>query len=41
MFSTAINECDPANPTNDCEHICVDTSDSFTCTCRDGYRLSL
>jgi len=35
----AINECDPANTRHDCEQICVDDPKSFTCTCRDGYRL--
>ncbi|KAK2158335.1 hypothetical protein NP493_1807g00024 [Ridgeia piscesae] len=34
-----INECDPDNKRHDCEQICVDTKDSFTCTCNDEYRL--
>ncbi|KAI0210407.1 Mucin-like protein [Lamellibrachia satsuma] len=34
-----INECDPANPRHDCEQICVDQRNSFTCTCNEAYRL--
>ncbi|KAI0237078.1 Mucin-like protein [Lamellibrachia satsuma] len=34
-----INECDPDNRRDDCEQICVDRHEGFTCTCRDGYRL--
>ena len=39
MFYTAINECDPANRKDDCEQICVDTPDKWTCECPDGYKL--
>ncbi|KAK2175059.1 hypothetical protein NP493_751g01026 [Ridgeia piscesae] len=35
----AINECDPANRRDDCEQICVDTPDKWTCECPDGYKL--
>ena len=35
----AINECDPANARHDCEQICVDQANGFTCTCTYGYRL--
>ncbi|KAI0207726.1 hypothetical protein LSAT2_007708 [Lamellibrachia satsuma] len=34
-----INECDPANRTDDCEQICVDQPTNYTCTCKDGFRL--
>ncbi|KAK2162840.1 hypothetical protein NP493_1501g01086 [Ridgeia piscesae] len=35
-----INECDPANRRDDCEQICVDTPDSWTCECPGGYKLN-
>ncbi|KAK2167799.1 hypothetical protein NP493_1260g00002 [Ridgeia piscesae] len=35
----AINECDPENPRHDCEHVCVDQKDGYTCVCKKGYRL--
>ena len=39
VCSTAINECDPTKPRHDCEQICVDKADNYTCTCREGFRL--
>ncbi|KAK2162836.1 hypothetical protein NP493_1501g01029 [Ridgeia piscesae] len=35
----AINECDPDQPTHDCEQVCVNQPVNYTCACRDGYRL--
>ena len=39
ILVVVINECDPEKPRHECEHICVDQTDGYTCVCRDGYRL--
>jgi len=38
--STAMNECDPKDPTHACAQICVNQKGSHTCACEDGYRLA-
>lgn len=37
MFSLDIDECSSSN--GGCEHTCVNTDQSFYCTCRQGYTL--
>ena len=39
VFPAAINECDPNNPTHECEQICIDKETFYMCACEDGYRL--
>ena len=36
-FLTVVNEC--ALGTSNCDQVCTDTAESFTCSCHDGYVL--
>ncbi len=38
LYTADINECEGFN---DCEHVCVNTDGSFTCSCNPGFTLAI